>query len=349
MSLNIIISVILSCSISVFATYNIIRFSKKLGLGDAPSEARKIHKVKIPNLGGVAVFIATMITYFTFSDYSPTIRPDRLFTISIFLFFLGLADDLDGISAKSRLIMEFLCAFFIIAITNIRLTTLWGILGIMDLPVWASYMLTSIFIVGCINAYNMIDGIDGLLGSLALLGTVCFGFIFKFSHEWLWTLLCTSMCGALAGFLYFNWNPAKIFMGNGGSLFLGTIFACFAVRVMQLPPLSNGIITITMPFTLSFSIVAIPVIDMVTVFIIRLAYGDSPFTADQCHLHHRILNLGVSQKQTLGLIVLFNLLIIAFAYFVQNTGALRSLFYTILFCFAVEAIIVYFSLFYKKK
>ncbi|GHS98231.1 undecaprenyl/decaprenyl-phosphate alpha-N-acetylglucosaminyl 1-phosphate transferase [Bacteroidia bacterium] len=348
MGLNILITVLLSLSISIFTTYNVIRFSKHLNLGDAPSEARKIHKIKIPNFGGIAVFIATMVAYFTFSDYSNTIRPDRLFTISIFLFFIGMADDMDGISPGSRLIMEFLCAFFIIAVADIRLTTLWGIFGITDLPIVASYIITSLFIVGCINAYNMIDGIDGLLGSLSLLGSACFGFIFYSEGEWLWTILCAAICGALAGFLYYNRYPAKIFMGNGGSLFLGTIFACFSVRMMQIEPTHEGIIYITAPNTMVFSIIAIPVIDMIATFAIRIYYGDSPFEADQCHIHHRMMTMGLNQNQTCLIIILLNIFIMVFAYFVQDTGVLRSLFYTILFCVVLESIIVYFSLFYKK-
>jgi UDP-N-acetylmuramyl pentapeptide phosphotransferase/UDP-N-acetylglucosamine-1-phosphate transferase len=349
MGTDIIITVLLSLSISLFATYYVIRFSKHLNLGDAPSEARKIHKIKIPNFGGIAVFIATMVAYFTFGDYTNPIRPDRLFTISIFLFFIGLADDMDGISARSRLITEFLCALFIIAITDIRLTSLWGILGISELPLWASYIITSSFIVGCINAYNMIDGIDGLLGSLTLLGSVCFGFIFYYANDFLWTILCAAIAGALAGFLYYNLNPAKIFMGNGGSLFLGTIFACFSVRLMQIAPTHQGTIHIMAPATMVFSIIAIPVIDMVATFAIRIYYGESPFIANQCHIHHRIMTLGLNQKQTCAILVAGNLLIIFFAYWVQNTGVLRSLAYTILFCAVLELITVYFSLFYKKK
>jgi len=348
MSINIIIALILSLGVSVFVTYNIILFSDHLGWGDDPSDKRKIHKYKIPNLGGVAVFIATMVSYFAFSDYTNTIRPDKLFSISIFLFFLGLKDDMDGVSVRSRFIIEILCAFFIIYITDIRVTTLWGIFGIEELPLVASYAITMIFIVGCINAYNMIDGLDGLLGSISLIGAVCFGFIFNFSVEWLWTLLCISMCGALLGFLVFNWYPAKIFMGNGGALFLGTIFACFALRVMQLNPIDYNGIQISMPHTMAFSIISIPIIDMITVFALRIYHKRSPFKADNRHIHHRMIRMGLNHAQASLSLVFLNIIIILFAYHIQNTGALRSLIFTILFGFLLELIVIYIAWFHKK-
>ena len=349
MSLNVVIALLLSIVVSVFSIFYIIRFSKHLGWGDDPSEARKIHKRKIPNLGGIGVFIATMVPYFAFSNYADIIRPDKLFSISIFLFFIGLKDDMDGISVRSRFIMQFLCAFFIIFITNIRLTTLWGIFGIQELPLVPSYILTSIFIVGCINAYNMIDGLDGLLGSVSLIGAVSFGFIFNFSGEWLWTLLCIAMCGALLGFLLFNWHPATIFMGNGGALFLGTIFACFALRVMQLSPVEYAGIRLTMLHTLAFSIIAIPIVDMLAVFTLRIYHGFSPFKADNRHIHHRLIGAGLDHAQASLVIVFISILVIVFAYHVQNTGALKSLLWTILFCFVLELVVIFIVYLFKKK
>lgn len=349
MSLNVIIAFFLSLLLSVLVTIQVIRFSVRTGLGDGTEDERKIHKKKTPNLGGIGLFIATCVTYFTFSDYSSVIRPDKLFSVSIFLFFLGVLDDLEPISALKRLLIEFICALFIIYVTGIRLTTFWGIFGIDSMPVVLSYILTSIFIVGCINAYNFIDGLDGLLGSIALLGAICFGLIFNFYEEWLWTLLCIAMCGALIGFLIFNWSPSKIFMGDGGALFIGTIFACFAVRVMQLPPTSTGYISITMPHTIAFGIVAVPIVDMVTVFILRIVHGYSPFKADNRHSHHRLINMNFNHAKSTIILFIANISIILFAYFIQNTGALRSFVYLLLYCFALELLLIYIAWLYKRN
>ena len=321
-----------SVIIAVFSTDHVIGFSHRKGIGDVADEERKIHKNSVPNLGGVCVFIASMFAYFAFSDYTLTLRPDKIFSISILLFFVGLKDDIESIKPWKRFFYEFSCAFFIIYATDVRILNLYGIFFIGELPYWASFGLTSIFIVACINAYNMIDGIDGLLGSLSLLGTLFFGVIFYNAGEWLWALLCVSVAGSLIGFLVFNWQPAKIFMGNGGSMFIGTILACIALRIMQLDKFDSLFLTITMPFTIALSVIAIPIFDALFVVIIRLLHKHPIFKADNRHTHHRLLDLGLQHWQAVLILVFFNILIIAFAYFIQRTGALKSILFTLSFC-----------------
>jgi len=321
-----------SIIVSVISTDHIIGFSNRQGIVDAAGEERKIHKKSVPNMGGVCVFIASMFAYFTFSDYINVPRPDKLFSISILLFFIGLKDDMEPVHPWKRFIYEFLCAFFIIYVTDIRIPRMFGILYIDVLPYWASFGLTSIFIVACINAYNMIDGIDGLLGSISLLGTIVFGIMFYDVGEWLWALLCVSIAGALIGFLIFNWNPAKIFMGNGGAMFMGTIFACMAVRIMQLDHIQGSFFTVSTPITIALGVVAIPIVDMLSVFTIRILHKQSPFKADRRHTHHKLLDLGLKHWQAVLVLVFTNILIIGFAYIVQGTGALRSILFTLGFC-----------------
>ncbi len=321
-----------SIIISIISTDNIIGFSNRHGIVDAAEGGRKIHKKSIPNLGGVCVFIASMFAYFTFSDYVNVPRPDKLFSISILLFFVGLKDDLEPVHPWKRFIYEFVCAFFIIYITDIRIPSMYGIFYVDILPYWVSFGLTSVFIVACINAYNMIDGIDGLLGSLSLLGTIIFGIMFYDVGEQLWALLCVSVAGSLIGFLIFNWNPAKIFMGNGGAMFLGTIFACMSVRIMQLDHIDGSFFTITTPITIALGVVAIPIFDMLSVFTIRILNKQSPFKADRRHTHHKLLDLGLQHWQAVLVLIFANLLIIGFAYWVQSTGALRSILLTFGFC-----------------
>ncbi|MDL2223003.1 undecaprenyl/decaprenyl-phosphate alpha-N-acetylglucosaminyl 1-phosphate transferase [Bacteroidales bacterium OttesenSCG-928-M11] len=345
---NIIVAFLLSLIISIYITRSVIRYSLRVGLGDKPGESRKIHTKRTPNMGGIAVFIATFVSYFAFVEYQDTIRPDKIFSICILLFFVGVKDDLEPISPKFRLFVEFALAFFVIYISDIRLVTLWGIFGIQILPLWASYILSATFIVACINAYNLIDGIDGLLGSISLLGAICFGLLFNFLGDWLWTLLCVSLTGALIGFLIFNWHPAKVFMGNGGALFLGAIFACFSLRLMQMTdPIYYETIQITAPHTLAFSIVAIPFVDLLCVFSYRILHWLPPFAADNSHIHHRMLRIGLKHdRATISLIVL-NIIIIAFAFLIQGTGALRSFIFTV--CFAVAVDIIFFYIEWQIK
>jgi UDP-N-acetylmuramyl pentapeptide phosphotransferase/UDP-N-acetylglucosamine-1-phosphate transferase len=330
-----------SLAISVFATQRIIRFSKNNDFYDKP-DARKLHVEKISNLGGVSVFMASMFAYFAFSNFTSFPRPDTLFSISILLFFIGLKDDIEPVAAYRRLAYEFICAAFIIYFTDVRIVSIFGIFTITDLPYWASFILTSIFIVACINAYNMIDGIDGLLGALSILGVSLFGVMFFSVSEYLWTILSISVLGALIGFLIYNWHPARIFMGNGGSMFMGTFFACISLRFMQLGAFEitgifDGIdLKVLMPHTIAISIISIPIFDMLSVFIVRVLNKQSPFKADKRHTHHRLLDLGFSHWQVVFVLLFINITIVVFAYFVQDAGALKSLLYTLLYCICLQ-------------
>ncbi len=336
---KIILAFIASLVISIFSTARVIRFSNRLGMGDKPSEERKLHKKQIPNWGGVCVFIATMFAYFSFCDYGAGLRPDKLFSITILLFFIGLKDDLEPIIFSRRFLYEFLCAFFIIYITDIRISRMYGVLYIDELPYWGSFLLTSVFIVACINAYNMIDGIDGLLTSLSLVGSIVLAMIFYDAGEWLWTLLCMSLFGALIGFLFFNWQPARIFIGNGGSMFMGTIFACLSLHVIQLGTVYSAFFTISMPQTIALGIVSLPVCDMIYVFIVRLMKRSSPFKADRSHIHHRLLSLGLQHWHAVLVLVFMYILILYFSYRIQETGGLRSLLFTLGFCLFLELLL----------
>ena len=333
-----------SVVVAVFATWHIILFARKRDIYDQPNE-RKLHTKKISNLGGVGVFMASMFAYFAFSDINIYPRPDTLFSITIILFFIGLKDDLEPVKPFKRLAYEVLCAIFIIYFTDISINSLFGIFNIHELPIWASYIITVLFVVACINAYNMIDGIDGLIASLSLLGSTLFGLMFLSAGEYLWAMLCVSISGALIGFLIYNWHPARIFMGNGGSMFLGTFFACACLRFMQLNVISHSFfdgsirLTILMPHTIALSVIAVPIFDLLSVFVIRLLNKQSPFNADKRHTHHRLLDIGCSHWLATIVIVLANVAIIVFAYFVQDTGALRSLLYTILFCTVLQLLL----------
>jgi UDP-N-acetylmuramyl pentapeptide phosphotransferase/UDP-N-acetylglucosamine-1-phosphate transferase len=341
----IVLVFLVSLVISVFSTQRLILFSKNNGLFDKP-DSRKVHAGQISNLGGVGVFMASMFAYFAFSNFSVYPRPDTLFSISILLFFIGLKDDIEPVKAYRRLIYEFICAAFIIYFTDVRIISIFGIFTITDLPYWASFVLTSIFIVACINAYNMIDGIDGLLGALSLLGIVLFGTMFYSIGEYLWAVLSISVLGALVGFLVYNWHPARIFMGNGGSMFIGTFFACISLRFMQLGVIrmenfwGDADLKILMPHTIALSIISVPIFDMLSVFMIRILNRQSPFKADKRHTHHRLLDLGFSQKQAVVILILTNVSIVIFACFVQDTGALRSLLYTLLYCACLQLLLM---------
>jgi UDP-N-acetylmuramyl pentapeptide phosphotransferase/UDP-N-acetylglucosamine-1-phosphate transferase len=138
-------------------------------------------------------------------------------------------------------------------------------------------------------------------------------------------------------------------MGDGGALYVGTLFAFFSLRVMQMQTIDFDYLKITMPHTIAFSIIAVPMIDLVVVFILRLLHGLSPFSADNRHIHHRLINLGLSHGSTTIILILINISIITFAYFIQSTGALRSIIYTLLYCIIMELMIIFINWALIKK
>ena len=336
---------LISLAVALFSIRHTILFAMKKDLYDEPN-ARKQHTRKISNLGGVGVFMGSMFAYYAFSEMAVFPRPDALFSISILLFFIGLKDDIVPVKATHRLFYEVICSGFIIYLTDVRITSLFGIFQVEELSFWASCVITTLFIIACINAYNMIDGIDGLLGTLSLFGAVLFGLMFLSAGEYLWAVLCVAVVGALSGFLIYNWYPARIFIGNGGSMFVGTFFACVCLRFMQLDVISHSffnhsvILTILAPHTIALSIIAVPMFDLLTVFIVRIVNKQSPFKADRRHTHHRLLDIGLSHQSAVLVLLLVNVAIVVFAYFVQGTGALRSLLYTILLCSSLQLLLL---------
>ena len=346
-----LIAFMASVGISIYSTKRIIGFSKRVGIVDDPnSEYRKIHTRLVPNIGGIAVFLSAMSVYFALCNFNTIHRPDKLFSISIILFFIGIKDDFEPISYNRRIIYEFLCAFLIIIIADIRILSMYGIFGVDDLPYWVSFIMTSVFIVACINAYNMIDGIDGLLTSLCLVGSLVFAVIFFCARDYAWALLCMCLAGSLLGFLRYNWQPAKIFMGNGGSMFLGTLFACLSLRLMQISLIDNTFFTVPiMPITIALGVIAIPLVDMLTVIVVRILRKKSPFKADRSHIHHRLLDIGLSHWQTVLVLVFVNFLIVFFAILVQYQGALISILSTLAFCVVLEITMIFMHQLFLKK
>ncbi|MGB0882650.1 MAG: MraY family glycosyltransferase, partial [Vicingaceae bacterium] len=171
-----------------------------------------------------------------------------------------------------------------------------------------------------INAFNLIDGVDGLAAGVGLIASTAFGFWFYYAGDWTYAVLAFSLAGALLGFLRFNFNPAKIFMGDSGSLVIGFLFAVMAIELVEYKAqleLPNIINNISKPI-LAMSILVYPLVDTIRVFTLRAIKGISPFTADKNHIHHRLMDLGLGHKETVVIIYLFNFLVIAAAVYAQK-------------------------------
>ncbi|MES1197766.1 MAG: MraY family glycosyltransferase [Chitinophagaceae bacterium] len=269
----------------------IISLIKKYGVYDVPN-GRKEHSMPIPTMGGIAIIagmMAALMLWFPFSNQLPQVC--FFFSITV-LFGVGIMDDLKDLSARYKFIIQAGLAA-LIALSDIRITSFDGLFGINELSVAAQYTFTMLAIVGITNAFNLIDGIDGLAGGLGFMSLVTLGIFLTMSGDVNTALIAFALAGGILAFLYFNFNPAKIFMGDTGSLVLGFVTAVLCIRLMQV----NGVaVRPVLPHAPIFvlGIVLIPVFDTLRVFAIRIWQGKSPFSPDKTHIHHLLTNNGLS-------------------------------------------------------
>ncbi len=297
--------------VSLVSIPSIIKVANEKSLFDKPSEKRKIHTKSTPNLGGVAIFLGFYFSTLMFRALCDSVELSALCAASVLLFFVALKDDLISTAPILRLFFQFLIAFIIVLVGQVYFYHIpfFGSDGIWAIII--NMAVTLIFIVAMINAMNFIDGIDGLAASVSFMIFIIFGGVFYQYGENSYAFISLALAGSTLGFLIFNWNPAKIFMGDIGSMLLGVFMAVFAIKLSNMEPLRLGLIPIKNPTTLALALLIVPIMDMVTVICIRTYLRLSPFNADRRHTHHRLLGLGLSQKGVTLTLVGFNFLLVA--------------------------------------
>ncbi|MEQ1676284.1 MAG: MraY family glycosyltransferase, partial [Chitinophagaceae bacterium] len=209
----------------------IISLIKKYSLYDVP-DARKEHTSPIPTMGGIAIIAGLMMSLFLWFPFSNQVAQISFFFSIAVLFALGIMDDLRDLSAKYKFIVQ-ICLAILIALSGIRITSFDGLFGIYELPITAQYTFTLLAIVGITNAFNLIDGIDGLAGGIGFMSLVTLGIFLTMNGDNNTALIAFALAGGILAFLYFNLNPARIFMGDTGSLVLGFVIAVLSIRLMQ--------------------------------------------------------------------------------------------------------------------
>lgn len=292
-------------------------------LFDAPSESRKIHKRIIPNLGGLAIFTGFLLAAALFVDISSFWNANYILAAGVIIFIIGLKDDLIGVDPMKKFAAQFLAAFLVTILADIRIMNLGGLFGIHELAYPFSVGLSIFLFVGFINAYNLVDGIDGLAGFLGLMTAFVYAALFYYAGYPQWTYLCLALAGALVGFLIHNVSPARIFMGDCGSLLLGFMVAALTIQFINVAGkavIEIGSVSVSSAPALALSIAVLPVFDTIRVFTIRILNNQSPFKADRNHMHHRMLALGMNHMQATATLVSVSLVFIATAFFLQKIG-----------------------------
>ena len=317
------LAAVTSCWLSVKIYPVIIMMAQKKNLMDEPGE-RSVHEYRVPSYGGAGIFIAFSVLTMSLAclgDCSPQELGQMLGLMAALciLFFLGVKDDMIGLDPRKKFMAQLLAAGIVILITGVRIESLDGIFGIGQLPYGVSVVFTFFVFLLIGNAYNLIDGIDGLAGTIALIATVVFGGFFLVSGQYPMAIASFVLAGALLGFLRFNLSYTKrLFMGDSGSLFLGFLLAYQAVLFLNMNQAANPKAILSNAPVIVLSVLSFPLLDTLRVFILRVREGRSPFSPDRKHLHHRLLAKGLDHKQATALIALKTLLILAVCWVLQD-------------------------------
>ncbi|MFN0083724.1 MAG: glycosyltransferase family 4 protein [Ferruginibacter sp.] len=336
---HILLSAFLAFIITFFAIPVIIQIAKSKKLFDEPDE-RKVHKAVIPTLGGLGIFAGFIVATLMGAPDSHELQ--YFAAAAIVIFFLGLKDDILVLSAKKKFVGQLIAAFIIMNFGNVYLNDMHGFLGITIIPHYASIFLTLFTIIVITNAFNLIDGIDGLAGSLGFVTTLLFGVYFYFANEFTYAVMAISLSTAVFAFLIYNFSPAKIFMGDTGSLLIGIINSILVIKFINVAGATGQSFSLHASPALGFAVLIVPLFDTLRVFGLRILDKRSPFSPDRMHVHHYLLDLGFSHKKITFSLVGTTLVFIAAAFLLRNFNC--TLLIAVLLGMAVAMIsIVYFA------
>lgn len=306
--------------VTYFAIPSIIDIAEKKNIYDVPNQ-RSSHTRKTPSLGGIGIFAGSIFSIVFWTPFGTFGSLQFILCGFIILFLVGAKDDVLPMDAYKKMIAQLLAASIIAFKTELKLTSLYGLLGVNGVfPEWISIPLSIFTILVIINAFNLIDGIDGLAGSLGAIICGTLGCWFFVAGHWQLATVAFAIVGAIVAFLRYNFSPARIFMGDTGSLIIGLACAVLAIAFIELnhhldPEVSyklNGVPVV------AIGIMIIPLFDTFRVFVTRIIRGNSPFKADRRHIHHLLVDYGFTHMRATGILVSVNVFFITLVLGLQD-------------------------------
>jgi UDP-GlcNAc:undecaprenyl-phosphate/decaprenyl-phosphate GlcNAc-1-phosphate transferase len=308
---SLFLSALIGFVASLVALPLIIRYANKKKLFVELNQ-RKIHKKVTPSMGGIAIFSGLVFAALILRPIEHQYLLKIVAVLSI-PFLIGFLDDRIHLRPSRKILGQLIAATLVYFVLDIKITSLYGLMGDYDFPAWLSYLATIVTIILLTNSFNLIDGIDGLAGVFSLVALLFFGVWFSTIDSIAYAFLSFALIGSVTAFLMKNWQPSKIFMGDTGSLVLGMSLSILAIaflnRNFALPEFSAWKFNSGLGAVLCVLIV--PVVDTIRVVVIRLSRGLSPLTADKRHIHHALVRIGKSHRFAVLLILIVHVFFIA--------------------------------------
>ena len=323
---TVMLALVVALAISFAATPLVRRLAFVIGAVDVPRDNRRMHKVPIPRLGGLAIFIGFMVSVLLFVPITPEMRSILLGAVIIVV--LGVVDDIMALPAMLKFVVQIIAALIpalggvrILAFSNPNIFSdnLYWVLDGLSIPI------TVLWIVGITNSVNLIDGLDGLANGVSAISATTMLLIALLISEAQVALVMAALVGACVGFMPYNLNPAKMFMGDTGATFLGYILATMSIQGLFK---YYALISFVVPFL----ILGLPIFDTAFAFIRRIAHGQSPMHADRSHIHHRLIDMGLSQKQAVATLYVISAILGLSAVVLTTSGEQRAMLFFVALC-----------------
>ncbi len=314
--------------VSLVTTPVVRSLAHKVGAVDVPKDNRRMHKVPIPRMGGLSIFFGFLLSALIFVPMTTALRSMLLGAVVIVV--LGIFDDIYALPAKFKFVVQIVAALIAVMGGNV-ISSLSNPNILSDNPYWhlgfLSIPVTVLWIVAITNSVNLIDGLDGLACGVSTISSMTMLVIALSVADPEVALLMAALAGGCIGFLPYNLNPAKIFMGDTGSTFLGYILAVVSIQGLFK---FYTIISFVVPFLM----LGLPIFDTCFAFFRRIAHGQSPMAPDRSHIHHRLIDMGFSQKQAVAVLYIISAILGLTAVVLATSSALRAMILLIALCVA---------------
>ena len=315
----VLLALLVALVVSFLMTPVVKTFAYKVGAIDVPKDNRRMHKVPIPRLGGLAIFIGFMVSILLFVEINAEMKSILLGAVIIVV--LGVVDDIMALPAMLKFVVQIAAALIpalngvtILAFSNPNIFSenLYWVLGGLSVP------FTVLWIVAITNAVNLIDGLDGLANGVSAISATTMLVIALVGGQTQVSIVLAALVGACVGFMPYNMNPAKMFMGDTGATFLGFILATMSIQGLFK---YYAVVSFVVPFL----ILGLPIFDTAFAFIRRIAHGQSPMHADRSHIHHRLIDMGLNQKQAVATLYVISAILGLSAVVLTTSGEQKAM------------------------